>query len=114
MVCQAFAGVDAVPRVRYASALLRVVELSRFSGANAKSAAAGRDEDADSDKSLPSALHFPEDRAMGVVSTRPLRAGGWGFRGNWYDDWKQVGEARGEVLIPPRLHRRCERFRLLS
>ena len=53
-------------------------------------------------------LHFPGDRVMGVVYTRPAEGSDFGFRGNWYADWTQIGEARGEVEVPAGQHVRLD------
>jgi thiol-disulfide isomerase/thioredoxin/Leucine-rich repeat (LRR) protein len=44
------------------------------------------------------ALHFPEDRAIGLVFAEQASGGEWHFSSK--HDWKLVGAARGDVAVP--------------
>ena len=53
-------------------------------------------------------LRFPEDRAVGVVYSRPEKDSGFGFRDDWYGNWQQVARARGKVSLPVGHHIRLD------
>ncbi len=45
-------------------------------------------------------IHFPADRAVGIVYQRPPHQGT--YRHTLYsDDWRRIGEARGDMAVPP-------------
>jgi thiol-disulfide isomerase/thioredoxin/Leucine-rich repeat (LRR) protein len=57
---------------------------------------------ADANDQAPAAervLHFPADRTMGIVYQRESNEKGYVY-GVYVEEWKTVGEARGEVRVP--------------
>ena len=53
-------------------------------------------------------LTFPNDRAVGVVFSRPAENSKFGYMDNWYKDWQQVAPARGKVSVPNDHHVRLD------
>jgi beta-lactamase regulating signal transducer with metallopeptidase domain/thiol-disulfide isomerase/thioredoxin len=53
-------------------------------------------------------LHFPADRAVGVVFTRPESAGGFGWGQDHWAGWNPTADAQGDVRIPAGQHVRLD------
>lgn len=158
LACGVQSASNCEPRVRYATALLRVIELAEVpsvSIGDLASLAAGRTpseirrrvarlfgesvgeplrlsrgalfgmiavaiglllvpmfDQSDAVEAEPNefrTLSFPEDGAAGgVVFTRPSKSSSFGHRDNWYDGWKLIGPARGQVNVPMDHHVRLD------
>ena len=60
-------------------------------------------------------LHFPADRSVGILHTRPWRDDGYTFLSDgWKAPWKRLGEVRGDVRIEPDLDVRLDVNRAAS